>query len=84
MTLKQFIEQNQVTAFQIVPNVLILNAVVDQADYAIDVDTSGVPFGTQLQTFTEFTIENDILTVDNLTLNTAETNMLASEDGDQQ
>jgi hypothetical protein len=84
MTLKQFIEENQVTAFEVVPNVLILNAAVGEAEYGIDVDTSNIPFGTILQKVEEFTIENDILTVGNLSLNTAQTNMLGMNDGNSE
>ena len=81
MTLKQFMQENQVTAFEVVPNVLILNVVVDQIEYGLDVDTSEIQFGTQLQMVEEFTVEGDILTVGNLTLNTEQTNLLGMEDG---
>lgn len=81
MTLKQFMQENQVTAFEVVPNVLILNVAVGQVEYGLDVDTSEIQFGTQLQTVEEFTVDGDILTVGNLTLNTEQTNLLGMEDG---
>jgi len=81
MTLKQFMEENQVIAFQVVPDVVILNAVVDQTDYALDVDTSNIPFGTQLQTENQFSVVDDVLTVGTLSLNTAQTYMLGMDDG---
>lgn len=81
MTLKQFMQENQVTAFEVVPNVLILNVAVGQVEYGLDVDTSEIPFGTQLQTVEEFTVDGDILTVGNLTLNTEQTTLLGMEDG---
>ena len=81
MTLKQFMQENQVTAFEVVPNVLILNVAVGQIEYGLDVDTSEIQFGTQLQMVEEFTVEGDILTVGNLTLNTEQTNLLGMEDG---
>ena len=76
-------QENQVNAFQIVPNVLILNAVVGQTDYALDVDTSNIPFGTKLQTENQFSVVDDILTVGNLTLNTEQTHLLEIEDGNR-
>ena len=79
MTLIQFIEENQVTAFEVVPDVLILNAVVSEAEYGLDVDTSNIPFGTILQRIDIFSVDGDILTVGGLTLNTAQTNMLGIE-----
>lgn len=81
MTLKQFIEENQVTAFEVVPNILIINVIVGEVEYGIDVDTSSIPFGTQLQKIEEFIIEDDILTIGNLSINTLETYMLGMDDG---
>jgi hypothetical protein len=76
MTLKQFMEENTVTAFDVVPEVLILNVEVDGTEYALDVDTSEIPFGTMLERVEDFTVDGDILTVAGLTLNTSTTNVL--------
>ena len=80
MTLKQFMEENEVTSFEVVPDVLILNAEVGEAEYGLDVDTSNIPFGTILQRFDLFSVDGDILTVGGLTLNTETTNMLGMEE----
>lgn len=77
MNLKTFLQENNVTGFEIIPGVLIMSAVVEgSAMYAIDVDTSSIQNGTQLVNTSNFTIENDTLTVDGLSLNISETNML--------
>jgi hypothetical protein len=77
MTLKQFLEENTVTGFQIIPDTLIINIITDNdATNAIDVDTSNIVSGTQLANVNTFEIVGDTLTVSNLTLNTLTTNML--------
>lgn len=77
MNLKTFLQENNVTGFEIIPGVLIMSAVVEGfTRYAIDVDTSSIQNGTQLVNTSNFTIENDTLTVDGLSLNISETNML--------
>lgn len=77
MTLKQFLEENTVTGFQIIPDTLIINIITDNdATNAIDVDTSNIVSGTQLVSVNTFEIVGDTLTVSNLTLNTLTTNML--------
>lgn len=76
MTLKQFMQENVVTAFEVVPEVLILNVEVDQTEYALDVDTSEIQFGTMLERVEYFTVDGDILTVAGLTLNTSTTYVL--------
>ena len=77
MTLKQFLEENTVTGFQIIPDTLIINIITDNdTTNAIDVDTSNILSGTQLVNVNTFEIVGDTLTVSNLTLNTLTTNML--------
>ena len=76
MTLKQFMQENVVTAFEVVPEVLILNVEVDQTEYALDVDTSEIQFGTMLERVEDFTVDGDTLTVAGLTLNTSTTYVL--------
>jgi hypothetical protein len=72
-------EENEVAAFEAVPDVLILNVEVGETEYGLDVDTSEIPFGTILQRIDIFSVDGDILTVGGLTLNTAQTNMLGIE-----
>lgn len=78
MNLKTFLEHNNVTAFEIIPNTLILNVFVDNVPYGLDVDTSNIPAGTVLSKITNFSIDNNILTVDTLSLNIETTNMLTT------
>ena len=75
MTLKEFIETNNVTAYQTV-EFIIINTLVEEACYGLDVDTSNIPGGTPLFTFNDFHLEGDLLTVNNITINTAKVNML--------
>jgi len=80
MTLKEFMASNNVTGFEVVPDVLILNAMVNgSTPYGLDVDTSTLVGGTKLSLVTDFSINNDILTVGNLSLNTNTTNLLGLE-----
>lgn len=79
MNLKIFMNENSPTAFEIVPDVLILNVIVEDVVHGLDVDTSEVQ-QTQLQTVSEYTLENDILTVAGLSLNTAEVNILGTDE----
>jgi hypothetical protein len=76
MTLKQFIQENTVTAYETVNNTLIMNAVVGETSYGLDVDTSNIPAGTPLVQFTEFDMDGDLLTVNGITINVSEVNML--------
>lgn len=78
MKLKTFLENNTVTAFEIIPNILILNAFVGNSPYGLDVDTSNIPAGTVLSKINNFTIDNNILTVDGLSINIEMTNMLTT------
>lgn len=80
MTLKQFIQQNNVTAYETVNNDLIINAVVGETSYGLDVDTSNIPAGTLVVRFENFTMNGDLLTVDGITVNVNEINMLGGFD----
>ena len=80
MNLKTFLQENNVTGFEMIPGVIIMNVLVGDTPYAIDIDTSNIQAGTLLTRTEQWTIENDILTVDGISLNTNETNMLSSPD----
>lgn len=69
-------QENTVTAFEVVPEVLILNVEVGDTEYALDVDTSEIQFGTMLERVEDFTVDGDIITVSGLTLNTSTTYVL--------
>lgn len=76
ITLKEFLEENEVTAFDYVENTIIINAVVGEVAYGIDIDTSDIESGTEVKQTSVFVIDGDILSVNNLELNIATINML--------
>lgn len=79
MKLKNFLQENPQVSFEIIPNILILNIIVGNVTYGLDVDTSNIQNGTRLETVSEYTLENDILTVSGLSLNTNDVDILESE-----
>lgn len=77
MTLKEFLTDKTLTSVEITEQYnLIYNVYVDQAGYGLDIDTSEVVSGTPLTMRQDFTLENDILSVAGISINTEETNML--------
>jgi hypothetical protein len=77
MTLKEFLTGKTLTSVEITEAYnLIFNVYVDQAGYGLDIDTSEVVSGTPLEMREDFLIENDILSVAGISINTAETNMM--------
>jgi hypothetical protein len=77
MTLKQFLTERTITAVEITEDYgLIFNVYVEGACYGLNIDNSNVPDGTQLYMREDFTLENDILSVSNISIDTATTNML--------
>ena len=77
MTLKEFLTDKTLTSVEITEQYnLIYNVYLDQAGYGLDIDTSNVEAGTPLEMRQDFTLENDILSVAGISINTAETNML--------
>jgi hypothetical protein len=75
MTIKEFLEDKTLTAVETVDN-LIINLVCGESLYGIDVDTSNIPSGTLTTRRTDYTLINDILSVDTISVNTETTNML--------
>jgi hypothetical protein len=75
-SLKEFIEENEVTGFELIPNKVILNVIVGEKVYGIDIDTSKIESGIQLETVNEYEIKDNILIVGNITLDTNNTLML--------
>ena len=80
MNLKTFLQENNVTGFETISGVIVMNVLVGDTSYAIDVDTSNIQAGTSLTRTEQWTIENDILTVDGISLNINETNMMSFPD----
>ena len=77
MTLKEFLTDKTLTSVEITEQYnLIYNVYVDQAGYGLDIDTSNVEAGTQLYMRQDFTLENDILSVAGISIDTTQINML--------
>ena len=75
MTIKEFLQDNTLTAVETVDN-LIINLVCDESVSGIDVDTSNIPSGTLTTRRTDYTLIDNILSVDTISVNTETTNML--------
>lgn len=75
MTIKEFLQDNTLSAIETVENIII-NLVCGETEYGIDVDTSNIPSGTLTTKRTDYTLINDILSVDTISVNTETTNML--------
>jgi len=77
LTLKQFIFGKRITAIDTVDGFdLIINVYVDDACYGLNIDVSNVPGGTSLTKREDFTIEGDILSIDNIFIDISKTEML--------
>lgn len=78
MKLKNFIQENNVSGFEIIPNVLILNVIVGETAYQLDVETSNIQSGTKLIKILDYELNDDdnILIVDNISLNTNEVSVV--------
>ena len=82
MTLKEFLEKNNPIAFETIPGQLIINVITgNNIVNGLNVDTSSIESGIVSTRETEFTVENNILTVAGLTLNTVTTTLLGFKDG---
>lgn len=75
MTAKEFLTDKNLSAVELTGS-LIMNLIVDNVPHGLKVDTSSVPSGTVLQKVTKFTYEDDVITVGNIVLNLAVTEML--------
>jgi hypothetical protein len=81
MKLKEFLEEKNVTGFELIPGQLVISVITDgDTLYALDVDTSTIEGGTDLVRETEFVIEDETLTVSGLTLNIETTSLLSFEE----
>lgn len=77
LTLKQFIFGKRITAVDVINGYdLIINIYVDDACYGLNIDLSNVPGGTLLTKREDFTINGDILSVDNISIDISKTEML--------
>jgi hypothetical protein len=77
MTLKEFLETNTITAVDTVDGFdLIINIYVEEVIYGLKIDTSNIPAGTLLTKREDFTLNGDILSVDDISIDTSKTEML--------
>ena len=75
MTIKEFLQNNTLSAVETVENIII-NLVCGETEYGIDVDTSNIPSGTLTTRTTNFTLTDNTLSADGISVNTETTNML--------
>ena len=77
MTLKEFLQNKTLSAVETVDGYnLIINIYVDNACYGLNIDTTNIVAGTSLTKREDFTLTEDILSVDNITIDIATTEML--------
>ena len=77
MTLKEFLQNKILSAVETVDgHNLIINIYVDNACYGLNINTSNIVAGTSLTKREDFTLNEDILSVDNITIDIATTEML--------
>ena len=75
MTIQEFLNENTLSSIE-KTDTLIINLVVGESTYGLDVDTSLIESGTPLIRTTNFQIEGDLLTCEGITIDTTTTNML--------
>lgn len=77
MTLKEFLQDKTLSAVETVDgHNLIVNIYVDETCYGLNVDMTNVVAGTMLTKREDFTLTDDMLSVDNITLDITKTEML--------
>jgi hypothetical protein len=78
MTLKEFLQDKTLEAVELIDFDYnqVINVYVDGACYGLAIDTSDIPCGTPLTYTTEFTLDGDILTVSDFSINTNDVDML--------
>jgi hypothetical protein len=79
MTLNEFLQDKTLTAVELIDFDYnqVINVYVDGgAGYGLAIDTSNIPCGTSLTYTTEFTLDGDILTVSDFSINTNDVDML--------
>ncbi len=77
LTLKQFLFGKRITAVDVIDGYdLIINVYVDDACYGLNIDSSNIPGGTSLINREDFTINGDILSVDDIAIDINKTEMI--------
>lgn len=75
MTVQEFLSGKILTSIETTDN-LIINLVIGDAIYGIDVDVSNIPSGTPLYRREDFVVEDNILSCDNMSIDMLTTNIL--------
>lgn len=75
MTINEYLQDKTLTSVEIAQGIMF-NLVCDNLVMGLDVDTSSVPSGTILDRRFDFILTPDTLSVDSISLNTNETNVL--------
>jgi hypothetical protein len=78
MTIKEFLVGKTLTSVETVDNIII-NLVCGEALTGIKVDTSNIPSGTLTTRRYDFTLINDILSVDSISVDTQTTDILGRD-----
>jgi hypothetical protein len=69
MTLKNFLNKNNISALEIADNTII-SVISEGTTYGLDVDTCNITAGNYVNIVDVFEIRNDILIVDDIKLDT--------------
>jgi len=78
MKAKEFLNRKTLTAVETVNN-LIINLVIEETLYGLKIDPSSILSGTKLTRTNQFEIQDDILTVDTMSIDLTTTDMLAKD-----
>jgi hypothetical protein len=78
MTLNEFLKDKTLTAVELIDFDYnqIINIYIEGACYGLAIDTTNIPAGTPLTYTTDFTLEGDILSVSDFSINTNDVEML--------
>lgn len=77
MTLKEFLTDKTISAVEILEEYnLIFNVYIEGVGYGLDINNSNVPNGLRLSMREDFTLQNDILSVAGISIDTTQTSML--------
>jgi hypothetical protein len=81
MKLKQYMQENTVKGFEVIENQIAISVILESgARHALDVDTSSIPNGTRLTVVENFSVDDGIITVAGITLNTEEVEITTPEE----
>lgn len=77
MTLKEFLQNKTLSSVETVDGYdLIVNIYIDETCYGLNVDMTNIVSGTSLTKREDFTLNGDILSADNISLDISKTEML--------